>query len=188
MKRLCLLLLPLPALLLGGCATHALWEADRFARYYEPANPSRLALFQDKSGDKVLVQYNEVIEGEEAVQPRAYWLNENAQPVKHPFRPTFVSPPAAQKMTPIPLVESPALVVTTTPGLCAVVATNGQDFTLYSGERKISDYELPVYRDASGRTKQILLTPLAVVADLTIVGGVLAVWLLPAWWGSLNNL
>jgi hypothetical protein len=33
-----------------------------------------------------------------------------------------------------------------------------------------------VYADASGRAKQIALTPLAVVADLTILGGFVFIW------------
>lgn len=85
-------------------------------------------------------------------------------------------------------MEAPALGTATAAELCAVVAPNGQDFTLYSGARKMGDHELPVYRDASGRTQQVLLTPLAVAADLTIVGGVLAVWLLPWGWESLNDV
>ena len=188
MNRSCLLLLTLPTLLLGGCATRALWEADRFARYHEPAKPSQLALFQVEPDDNVLVQYNEVVEGEEAAQPRAYWLDQSAIPVKHPFHPKFVSPPATTRLTPIPLVKTPAIVPDPAPERYAVVATNGQDFILYAGKRKLGPYELPVYPDASGRTKQVLLTPLAVVADLTIVGGVLAVCLLPGWWEGLNDV
>ena len=181
MKRLCLLLLPLPALLLGGCATRALWEADRFARYHEPAHPPHLALFQARPGNDVLVRYDETIEGEDVSKPRAYWLDENAMPAKNPFKPQFVSPPATHTLTPIPLVDSPTLVPSAATGLCAVVATNGQDFTLYSGETKLGAHELPVYFDATGRTKQVLLTPLTVLADITIVGGVVAIALLPLW-------
>lgn len=85
MKRLCLTLLPLPGLLLGGCATKALWEVDRFARYHEPTSPPQLELFQAGTGDRVLVRYDEVIEGEETAQPRAYWLEAKATPAKNPF-------------------------------------------------------------------------------------------------------
>ena len=52
----------------------------------------------------------------------------------------------------------------------------------------MDEYELPVYRDASGRVKQVLLTPVAVTADATIVGGVAAYICLPGLWTSLNCL
>ena len=62
--------------------------------------------------------------------------------------------------------------------LYAVASTNGQSFTLYSSKEELGTYDLPVYRDASGRIKQVLLTPPAVLADLTMVGGCL---FLAAW-------
>ena len=42
--------------------------------------------------------------------------------------------------------------------------------------------KLPVYGNASDKTKQALLTPLAMVADLTIIGGVIVVYCWPAGW------
>ena len=87
-------------------------------------------------------------------------------------------------MSPILVVDPPAAMPPTNAGLYAVVGTNGTDFSLRSGEEIVGSYELPIYEDASGKTKQVLLTPVAVVADLTIIGGFLFLW---AWSeGALN--
>jgi hypothetical protein len=58
--------------------------------------------------------------------------------------------------------------------LCAVVATNKQSFTLYQNHSIVGSYQLPVYNDGKGRAAKIALTPVAVGADLTIVGGYVA--------------
>ena len=47
-------------------------------------------------------------------------------------------------------------------------------------------YELPVYADASGRVKQVKLTPITVAAEMTIVGGVVLCYCLPYVWTSLD--
>jgi hypothetical protein len=58
-------------------------------------------------------------------------------------------------------------------GLCAVVATNKQSFTFYQAGRALDSHDLPVYDDGKGPVEKIALTPLAVAADLTVVGGIL---------------
>jgi hypothetical protein len=57
----------------------------------------------------------------------------------------------------------------------AVISTNKQFFTIYSGKEK-TDYSLAVYNDGRGQIYRIALTPVAVTADLTIVGGFLGCW------------
>ena len=65
--------------------------------------------------------------------------------------------------------------------LYAVASTNGHKFTLFSPDNRLGlSYELPVYRASSGRLTQVFLTPPALVADATIVGGVLIVLLWPS--------
>jgi hypothetical protein len=41
--------------------------------------------------------------------------------------------------------------------------------------RLLGDHELPRYYDSSGRRRKIMLTPPAVIADLSIIGGCAAV-------------
>ncbi len=178
----CFVLLAAAVILFNGCATSALWEDGRFARFHEPATPRNLQLFHSGQREAVLVQYDESREGDESIRRRAYWLEPGREPVKNPHKPGFVSIKTARGLSPIPVVDSPAATSPTHPGFYAVLGTNGVDFSLRSGEATVGSYELPVYEDASGKTKQVLLTPLAVAADLTIIGGVIVVHCWPAGW------
>jgi len=156
---------------LSGCATGALWEEGTFARYHEPARPPNLQLFHSARRNDVLVRYDAAYEGSDAIKPRAYWLRQNDEPVPNPHKPRFVSVKAARGLVPVPQLDADTFPLTLNTGLYAVVSTNATDFVLHSGEANLGCFELPVYRDPAGRAAQVLLTPLAVVADLTIVGG-----------------
>jgi hypothetical protein len=165
-------------MLLSGCATSKVWEEGQFARFHEPATPANLRLFQsDRSGD-VLVEYDEWRDGDESIRRRAYWLEPNRERVQARRKPRFVPIDRASGLAAIPATGAP-------PGAgdapvekrYAVIPTQSQAFVLYSAEQKVGDYELPVYQDASGRVLQVALTPIAVAADLTIVGGYLFVWI-----------
>ena len=153
---------------MNGCATATLWESDRFARFHEPARPVNLRVYQSQSKSDVLVQYDEWREDKDVPRRRTYWLGE---PVRNPHKPNFVSSKKARGLKEVPIFTDPVPDATSDSGLYAVTTTNKVDFTLYYGAKKLADYELPVYADASGRTKQVLLTPLAVTADLTLIGG-----------------
>jgi len=127
------------------------------------------------------VQYNESREEDESIRRRTYWLEPGCEPAKNPHKPRFVSLKTARGLSPIPVVDSPAAAAPTA-SFYAVIANNGVDFSLRFGEATVGSYELPVYEDASGKTKQALLTPLALAADVTIIGGVIAVYCWPAGW------
>lgn len=171
-KRL-LRLLPLVATLvvMSGCATSALWEEGRFAQFREPAASPNLRVFQSHRGDDVLVCYNEVREDGLAMRSRAYWLGANHEPVENPHKPRFVSTRQPDGLVAVPIFSG---VPSNAPpaGLYAI-ATTTCAFALHSGEICLGNYELPVYEKSSGRVKQVLLTPFAFAADLTIVGGYL---------------
>ena len=181
-------LLTAQSVLLGGCATSALWEEGRFARYREPASQPNLRLFHSAQRQDVLVEYDETRDTDETIRRRAYWLDRNATRLRDRSKPRFVSVKEAEKLTAIPIVAPADAAVAPAGGLYAMASTNVQAFILNSGGKDLGSYELPVYRDASGRTMQVLLTPLAVAADLTIVGGVLAVLALPELWLGLNDV
>jgi hypothetical protein len=175
------------SLLLGGCATPALWEEGRFARFHEPADPPNLLLFHSKHGSDILVEYDETREGSDSIWRRAYWLEPNVERLRDRRKPQFVRADGSHGLEPIHVFESPAnLVPPVGTSSWAVISTNGRAFTIWSPDKKMEEYELPVYRDASGRVKQVLLTPATVTADLSIVGGVVAYWCLPALWPALN--
>jgi hypothetical protein len=184
-----LALLTLPLLLLSGCATSALWDEGRFARFHEPADEPNLRLFQSAQGDDVLVQYTEIRDTDEKQWQRAYWLHQNEKRVKERRKPHFIQTHKALALNPIPVIVPPATPIPClNPDVYALASTNSGDFVLYLAGEKLGDYQLPVYRDASGRVKQVLLTPVVFAADLTIVGGFIAYALLPGAWSGLNGV
>src|SRR6266436_2357019 len=165
-----LFLLAASAMLLGGCVTGKVWEDGQFARYHEPAGPLGLRLYHSNQRQDVLVEYVEAREGDGATQRRAYWLDRNAARLGERRKPHFVALDQAQVLEPTsaPIPASPS-------GFYAIASTNGTAFTLYSAGKELGNFDLPVYRDPSGRVKQVLLTPPAVVIDFTVGCAVVAV-------------
>jgi len=182
---LLLVLIAGPPLLLSGCATQALWEQGTLANYREPATQPNLTLFESTSGKDVLVLYDEATERNDSIRRRAYWLSKNSERIRARRKPHFVSVNAGKGLTSIPITDAPQPGAPAVPsGPYAITSTSSQSFTLQWSDRQTGPYELPVYPDASGRTKQALLTPLTVAADLTIVGGCLAVIVAAAYAGG----
>jgi hypothetical protein len=165
--------------LVEGCATSALWEEGRFARYHEPADPPNLRLFYSTKARDALVEYDEANEANDSIKPRAFWLGQNQDRIAARCKPLFVSLESAGGLEPVTL-RQPAAGIVPPPqgGLHATYATNSQVLELFVPGETRRVCELPVYRDASGRAKQVLLTPLTAAADLTIIGGVIGyLWL-----------
>jgi len=173
------------AMFLGGCATSKVWEDGQFARFHEPATPSNLLLLESGRRRDVLVEYDEWRDRDDLSRRRAYWLEQNTARLQAGRKPRFVRIQHEPDLSPLPVVEAPPGHVEV-PGAHQYSIISNQAFVLYSGENKIGTYELPVYRDASGRVKQIAITPIAVVADLTIVGGFLFVWVWSS--GGFNSV
>lgn len=168
------LLLPLLLVFAPGCATKALWENGRWDALKEPSDRLNLRIFEATSSTNFLVIYNEYSERSGAVHPRAYWLKENQSLLEQGRSPRFTPPGSTGHLTPVPVYYDPVPVGMTLPArLCAVVATNKQSFTFYQAGRALDLHDLPVYDDGKGQVEKIALTPLAVAADLTVVGGIL---------------
>ena len=138
------------------------------------ADPHRLQLSQSERTQDVLVQYDEGWEANDRIWRRAYWLGQNAHRIANGRRPLFVSTAPAKGLVAIPVFCRTNLPADPAAGLYALVSTNGQEFRLCLPGKEPTEHALPVYTDASGRVKQVLLTPLTVIADATIVGGVIA--------------
>ncbi len=166
-------LLALLSCLMTGCVTSALWEEGRFARFHEPAVPPNLRLFESESKHDILVQYDEWHDVSEKLRARTYWLGQDIKPFSNPHKPAFVSSRAAKGLSPIPIHDSSGFAAKENVGLAAVMVWNPTGFTLYSGDRVLGDFALPVYEVGLARTKKTLLTPLAVTADAGIVAGYL---------------
>jgi hypothetical protein len=169
--------LPLLLLTLGsGCATQALWNNGNLEAIKEPASNINLRLFDAKRQNDLLVVYDEYSERNDGIHARAYWLNENQARVNQRLAPNFVSTNLSRNFPSVPVFYEPASSETNlTQTLYAVVATNQQSFTLFSGNHEIGSHNLPLYNDGKGRVEKIALTPIAVTADLTIVGGIIVI-------------
>jgi hypothetical protein len=160
----------------GGCATHALWENDGLEACKEPADKINLRLFEGPQTN-LLVVYDEGSERNNSIHTRAYWLAENQSFVEQHKHPDFAPFDPKKHLPSIRVYYHPIPPQVTFPaGLFAVVATDKHSFTLYKGTQAVGSYELPVYNDGKGRVEKIALTPLAVTADISIVGGFIAYW------------
>lgn len=170
---------PLLLALTGGCATKALWHNGRLDACNEPASKVNLRLFEAKTQTNLLVVYNEFSERNEGVHTRAYWLKENQTRVGRHLAPHFTRASASRKLAAVPVYYDPIPEGKNLPrSLCAVVATNQQSFTLYLEDRAIGTHGLPVYNDGKGQVERIALTPIAVAANIVLVGSVVGlVWL-----------
>jgi hypothetical protein len=172
----------LPLLLLAldsGCATRALWNNGNLEAVKEPADDINLHLFDAKQKNDLLVVYDEYSERSGKIRTRAYWLNENEARVNQRRAPHFTSTNLTGSLPNVPVFHGSATSGTNlTRTLYAVVATNEQSFTLYSGGQEIGSHDLPFYNDGMGRVEKTVLTPVAVTADLTIIGGYIGVWFL----------
>ena len=176
-QQLLILALLLP-LLTGGCATHALWTEAQLDDWNEPATDSKLQLFDASRQKDFLVVYDEYSERHDSTRTRAYFLNQNEKRVEQGRKPHFVGAQISGELAPVPVLQTlPLASINSPPPIYAIVSTNRQSFTIYRDEQR-TNHDLPVYNDGRGRTDRIALTPVAVVADLTIVGGCLGyVWL-----------
>jgi hypothetical protein len=184
-----LLLLTLPVSLLTGCVTGALWEDGAFARYHQPASPPKVQLLDCRAKQDVLVLFDEVRDTDGRLRRRAYWARENASRIGVWRAPRYFPGPVDPDWPSVPVfLSGNASGAANTSGMHAVLAADGRAFTLFSPGVNPMVFDLPVYRDASGRAKQVLLTPLAVIADVTVVGAVVAFVTMPCWWESLNHL
>ena len=173
-----ILFLLLPLIFSSGCATKALWDNENLEAVKEPADKPNLRLFDAKHHDDLLVVYDEYSERNSGIRTRAYWLNQNQSRVDQGCAPHFANPGLIRQLSPVPVFYAYSGETNWTFALYAVVETNRQSFTLYYNNGKISRHDLPTYNDGTGRMEKIALTPFAVTADLTIIGGYLGVWFL----------
>jgi hypothetical protein len=171
-----LLWLAVTPLLLSGCATSHLWRERAFV---EPASPPNLELSLDHQRKDVLVQYDAVSDRTYKTRRRAYYLYENRSRIEARRKPEFVSSPAAGKLQTLLMLTLEQLPnADTNSEMYAVTALGSTGFALYSKDHEIGAYNLPVYPDGIHRARQVVLTPFAVVADVTLVSAMvgLVLW------------
>jgi hypothetical protein len=162
-------------LLLNGCMTHRLWTGEMAEDFYEPSAPNRLILFAAPDQRAILVEYDELSPWRDNPRRRAYFVQENSQRIEALKKPRFVSLTSTNGLSPIPQYDSS--VALTNPagaaGVYAITFTNENRFKICSTHGQYAgSFELPTYKSAKGTLKVVLLTPFAVVLDVSIVGGV----------------
>jgi len=164
------LLLPL---LTGGCATDALWNRTDLDAWNEPAQTTNVRLFDAGHKKDFLAVYDEYSERHDSVRTRAYFLNQNQKRIAQGQKPHFVSTRLSHKLSPVQIFQTlPESETNFSQTIYAVISSNRQSFTIYSGNGK-ADYSLAVYNDGRGQIYRMALTPVALSTDLTIIGGYL---------------
>ncbi|HUA66378.1 MAG TPA: hypothetical protein VME24_11050 [Alphaproteobacteria bacterium] len=166
--------LPLLLLLLlqSGC-TYALWTNGNLVAYKEPAQNPDLHVFQSTQRNDFLIVYHEHSERTDSIHTRAYWLNKNQRRVEDQKAPAFAHHNPERHLSAIPVFYTPS--ETNFAGdIYAVCDTNKETFTLFSGNREIGSYDFPVYHDHWGNVEKAALTPVALTADVTVAGGIVA--------------
>jgi hypothetical protein len=177
-KLFLLLLLILQAPLWSGC-TAMLWSKLTFATYYHPADPANIQLYYSDRRKDMLVQYDESREREKKVRRRSYWLEPNLTLVNNGQKPLFVADISLDGLTPVPLsATTPDSPPSGFKGLYVVCQTHDPRFTLYSGTNELHACILPVYHGDQQIALKVLLTPPALVADATLVGGLVGLYCL----------
>ena len=172
----------------GGCVTKRLWEDDPLVRMREPARPVELELFKSQQNTDVLVCYQEVKEGSDELQWRAYWLKPILGAPRNPHQPKFISVVATNGLTVVPIfVEMPT--AWSGSNWFAVLKTNPPGFVLYSGQQPLAvhEHELPVYPGQFGKAAQAFLTPPAAVVDLAVCSAVIAGYVGLFVWSQFPN-
>lgn len=178
MQRQPLTIALLLTLLTGGCATDALWNKTDLDAWNEPAQNPDVHLFDARQKRDFLVVYDEYSERHDSVRPRAYFLNRNQARVAQGQKPHFVSTRCSYRWPPVQTFQTaPESSTNFAQTIYAVMVSNQQSFTIFSGAEK-TEYSLAVYNDGRSQKVRIALTPFAVTADLTIIGGYLGCWFL----------
>jgi hypothetical protein len=176
--------------LTGGCATHGLWVNDRLDNFHEPAVPHGLAIYELPGNEDFLVQYDDMAPNGQVVR-RSYLLRQNQGATASGRKPRFLEEALRGPMLAVPVFPDSKANRGGVVGAYAVFTARTNRFELYrKGQKFVGEYDLPVYPTSAGNVKRVLLTPFTLAADVTIVGGFLAVWALfqPATYEALARI
>jgi len=143
-----------------GPLTYRLWN-NGARSYCEPVVNPDLTLSEAPSKRDILVEYNAISDQHDGGRRLAYLLEANQERIARGKAPHFVNPEKFQHRTAIPNFVST--------NCYAVLGTNGQTFTLYRQGHEPESFNLPDYRDDHNTLVHAVLTPFAVVGDVTVV-------------------
>lgn len=168
-----ILLIPL---ITGGCMTHKLWTESPLDEWNEPSPDVHLQVFRVPQPADWLVVYDELSDRNNSVQRRAFFLGVNQKRIAEQRRPHFAKTNSAEGLMPVPLYLSTPTNPPVFYGLTNCISS--EKIRLFAAGQPVDTFALPVYADGWGRVQKIIWTPVAVTADLTIIGGCLGcIWL-----------
>lgn len=153
-----------------GC-TYMLWSDQNYEAFHQPAPNPDLHLYESKKQNDFLVVYREQSERNERVHTRAYWLNKNQIRVTRQSPPIFINKKTARNLPAVPIFDLTPVNDSGNRGLYALSGTN-QSFTLFSEGREVGLYNLPAYDAERPVAEKIVLTPVAMTADVAIAAAV----------------
>ncbi|MBI3879074.1 MAG: hypothetical protein HY301_03305 [Verrucomicrobia bacterium] len=153
--------------------THRLWSGSDLESECFPAANGRLLVHHSPAHDDFLVQYDEAKDRSTRVQPRSYFLRENADRLAARRKPNFVSKRSATDLTPVPVLAEPPATLPT--GGYVLLAPDRAHFTMRVTGWPAGPYALPGYQVSDGTPARVALTPVAVAGDVVMVGLVAAI-------------
>ena len=175
-------------LLVCGCETvkdasltGRLWNEHDFC---VPSPQPKLTLLA--TTNDVLVEYDEERESDGTIRRRGYLLNVNVSAITSGHKPLFIKGESPH-CSPIPILNLPPSDQAKVALYAVSKSTNGYPFTLHRDGRDFGPYDLPVYPDKRETATQVVLTPLTVTGDVSIVGAVVGYYMFPmfaSWFGT----
>lgn len=158
------------ALFLNGCVTGALWQQSAF---HVPAPDPQLKLSLSAPTSDILVEYTALNERTDKAQRRAYFLSADEDRIEQRKKPRFVHPRRYPNLEALPIYSVDGVPHSVSPPAIPYATTNHYGFTLHSPGHHSSTHSLPVFFDGVTRTKQVILTPPALLIDASIVGSII---------------
>lgn len=140
-----------------------------------PANSPGARAYLKADQKDVLVTYDEQQELNDKIKQRAFYVLENRRLLELRKKPHFVSTKSAADLTEIPILWRTNSFETNTFSTGLIFSTNQFNFQLFLTNQYRGEFVLPAYADTHSRETQILLTPLAVTGDASVVAAVAAV-------------
>ncbi len=156
----------------SGCATHYIWSESPLDEFREPSVPNEMRLYDAAARKDVLVEYHESLSSSDSSKPRAYFALQNQKRILDSHKPHFVDLSSTNRLASIPLLSSPTNFVPMS-GLIARRTAKEDQFELFRDGQSLGIFDLPTYPSSSGKVKKILLTPITVALDATVIGGVI---------------
>lgn len=163
----------LAPLVLCGCQcvqdhsfTYNVWHGGTFFRPHSPAPNPQLAVAEVPAQRDFVISYDEQAERTGVITHRSYLVRPNIDAWERGRKPAFLTKPVTNA---VPVPVNPAQ-----PVVPYVTATN-ETFTIHAAAENLGPQRLPTYAETSGAAAKVLLTPLAVVGDVTILSFILAI-------------